>query len=228
MLKLLVTIQISWLACLGPMGTAVINPAYVPLGIAFNISTVEASYQLTVYIIFAGVGPLFLAPFANVYGRRPMYLLGNLVAGITNVIAGHCTTWAGIMVTRAINGTSAGCCVAIGAATICDLYYMHERGVYMGYVWFLRMVIIKAFSLFSARLEAVAVKEIPRKLMSKEFRQRALTRQYSIYTFFLTNGPHVAPLIGGYVAQSLGWRWCFSLPVSTSQTCSSCSRPITI
>jgi MFS family permease len=148
------------------MSSAVINPAFVPLGKAFKITTVQASYELTVYIVFAGIGPLFFAPFSNVYGRRPIYLLGNLLAGVTNVIAGHCTTWSGILITRVFNGIGAGSTVAIGAATICDLYYMHERGVYMG-----------------------------------------------IYTFFLTNGPHVAPLIGGYIAQFMGWRWCFFIPV---------------
>lgn len=33
-----------------------------------------------------------------------------------------------------------------------------------------------------------------------------------IFTFFLTNGPHLAPLIGGFTAQNLGWRYCFSIP----------------
>ena len=166
MLKLFVALQISWLACLGPMASAVINPAFVPLSKAFKITTVQASYELTVYVIFAGVGPLVIAPFSNVYGRRPIYLLGNLLAGITNIIAGHCTTWNGILITRVFNGIGAGSTVAIGAATICDLYYMHERGLYMG-----------------------------------------------IYTFFLTNGPHLAPLIGGFIAQNLGWRSCFTIPV---------------
>jgi hypothetical protein len=52
MLKFFITLQISWLACLAPMSAAVINPAFVPLGKAFKISTGEASYELTVYIIF--------------------------------------------------------------------------------------------------------------------------------------------------------------------------------
>lgn len=33
-----------------------------------------------------------------------------------------------------------------------------------------------------------------------------------IFTFFLTNGPHFAPLIGGFTAQNLGWRYCFTIP----------------
>jgi MFS family permease len=98
-----------------------------------------------VYIVFAGIGPLFVVPFANIYGRRPIYLLGNLLAAVTNIAAGYCNTWTGIMVTRAFNGIGAGSTVAIGAATICDLYFQHERGLYIG-----------------------------------------------IYTFFLTNGPHVS------------------------------------
>lgn len=71
MMKLLVVLQVSWLAFLGPMSAVVANPAFVPLSKAFDITIVEASYELTMYICFAGVGPLLLTPFANVYGRRP-------------------------------------------------------------------------------------------------------------------------------------------------------------
>ena len=47
---------------------------------------------------------------------------GNLLAAVTNIGAGYCTTWAGIIATRAFNGIGAGTPGAIGAATICDLY----------------------------------------------------------------------------------------------------------
>ncbi|KAH8811170.1 major facilitator superfamily domain-containing protein [Xylogone sp. PMI_703] len=164
-MKLLVVLQVSWLAFLGPMAAAVANPAFVPLSKAFDLTVVEASYELTMYICFAGVGPLLVIPFANIYGRRPVYLLGNLIGAITNIIAGYSPTWAGIMVTRAFNGIAAGSPGAIGAATICDLFCMHERGFYMG-----------------------------------------------IFTLFLTNGPHLAPLMGGFVAQYLSWNWCFRIP----------------
>ncbi|KAK5170459.1 uncharacterized protein LTR77_005047 [Saxophila tyrrhenica] len=164
-MKLAVALQISWLAFLGPMAAAVANPAFVPLSEAFGITIVEASYELTMYIVFAGIGPLLVIPFANTYGRRPVYLLGALIGGITNIAAGYSPTWAGILATRAFNGIAAGSPGAIGAATICDLFYMHERGFYMG-----------------------------------------------IFTLFVTNGPHVAPLIGGFAAQYLSWEWCFRIP----------------
>ncbi|KAK6197763.1 hypothetical protein LQW54_010601 [Pestalotiopsis sp. IQ-011] len=166
-LKLLVLLQVSWLAFLGPMAAAVINPAFVPLSNEFGITVVEASYELTVYIVSAGVGPLLTVPLANAYGRRPVYILGGLVAAATNIGAGRCSLWAGLMATRVFNGVGAGSPVAIGAATICDMYFLHERGFYMG-----------------------------------------------IFSFFLVNGPHVASLLGGFIAQNLGWRWSFLIPVS--------------
>lgn len=89
-------------------------------------------------VIFSGVGPLFIIPLANTYGRRPIYLGGNLLAAITNIAAGNCSSWSGLLATRVFNGIAAGSTVAIGAVTICDLYFLHERGLFMGvYTFFL-------------------------------------------------------------------------------------------
>lgn len=169
-LKLFVLLQVSWLAFLGFMGGAIINPAFVPLGRAFDITVVEASYELTVYLVAVGLGPLLTVPLANVYGRRPVYIIGNLVGAVTNIAAGYCTSWTGLMITRVFGGIGAGSPAAIGAATICDMYYLHEHGFYMG-----------------------------------------------IFTLFLTSGPHTAPLLGGFITQSMGWRWAFLIPVSRAR-----------
>ncbi|KAG6361803.1 hypothetical protein INS49_010032 [Diaporthe citri] len=168
-LKLAVCLQVSILALLGPMASATPNPAFVTLGRAFGITPVQASYQLVVYLVFSGVGPLFVMPFASATGRRPIVVSCSLLAAVTNIIASYCSTWAGIVVTRAFNGFAVGATVALGPAVICDMYFLHERGFYMG-----------------------------------------------IFALFLNNGPHFAPLIGGYVTRSLGWRYCLAIPVNTT------------
>ncbi|CAK4030026.1 MFS general substrate transporter [Lecanosticta acicola] len=33
-----------------------------------------------------------------------------------------------------------------------------------------------------------------------------------IYVLSVNNGPHIAPIAGGYIAERLGWRWCFWVP----------------
>jgi len=110
---------------------------------------------------------MFFAPLANVYGRRPIYLILTLVAIATNFGSGASQKWIQVVATRVLNGIGASAAPGLGAATVCDLYFLHERGFYMG-----------------------------------------------IYTVFLTNGPHLAPIIGGYLAKDLSWRWCFYIPYS--------------
>jgi hypothetical protein len=67
LLKLFILCQVSWLAGLGPMGAAIINPAFVPLSKEFDITVVQASYQVTVFIISGGIAPLLMVPLANVW-----------------------------------------------------------------------------------------------------------------------------------------------------------------
>lgn len=33
-----------------------------------------------------------------------------------------------------------------------------------------------------------------------------------LYVLATNNGPHIAPIAGGYIAERLGWRWCFWIP----------------
>src|SRR3978361_1242675 len=39
-------------------------------------------------------------------------------------------------------------------------------------------------------------------------------RYMGIYIVFVTNGAHIAAVVGGYTAlnHSLGWRWCYWIP----------------
>lgn len=55
--------------------------------------------------------------------------------------------------------------MGIGAAVVVDMYFMHERGKYMGF-----------------------------------------------FVVFVTNGAHLAGVVGGFAAKDIGWRWCFWIP----------------
>lgn len=167
MLKLAICLQVSFLAFIGPLAGSVINPAFIPLAESFGITPIQASYQLTVFLVFAGTGPLLVVPIANTYGRRPLLLAVSLLAAVTNIAAAYSPSWAGILATRAFSGVATGCMVALGPPVICDIYFLHERGFYLG-----------------------------------------------IWALFVNNGPHIAPLLGGPIAQYIGWRWCFGITVN--------------
>ncbi|KAJ9502362.1 hypothetical protein H2202_002428 [Exophiala xenobiotica] len=44
------------------------------------------------------------------------------------------------------------------------------------------------------------------------FPQGERGRYLGIYTLCVNNGPHLAPIIGGYIALNLSWRWCLYIP----------------
>ncbi|KAF2084743.1 MFS general substrate transporter [Saccharata proteae CBS 121410] len=160
-LKISIVVQASLLAALGTLNTAIINPAYVPLAEEFGISTVQASYQTTVVIALNGVGPFLWLPLANVYGRRLVYLFSTLLGVASALGSAYAESYAQLIVARVFNGVFPAA-MSLGAATVVDLFFVHQRGRAMG-----------------------------------------------LFTVMLTNGAHVAPIVGGLLGQYCGWRWTF-------------------
>ncbi|KAF2099251.1 MFS general substrate transporter [Rhizodiscina lignyota] len=160
-LKIVVLTQVALLAALGGLNTAIINPAYVPLAKEFGITTVQAGYQTTVVIAINGIAPFLWIPLANVYGRRPVYLASTLVGFVSAIGCAYTRNFGQLIVARVFNGFITAA-FALGAASVVDLFFFHQRGRAMGF-----------------------------------------------YTVMMTNGSHLAPIVGGLVGQYLGWRWTF-------------------
>ncbi|KAG6828840.1 hypothetical protein H0H92_006599 [Tricholoma furcatifolium] len=154
--------EICMLSFLATLNVAIINPAVTPLAAEFGITSVRATYQTTIAIGTSSVGPILFTPFANVYGRRPAYLLSILIGFASALGLGKAKTFGTLILARAFNGFGPSAAMGLGAGTVVDLFYVHERGKAMG-----------------------------------------------VFTLMLTNGAHLAPIVGGYVARNLGWRWCF-------------------
>lgn len=121
-------LQVSFLALLGPFNSSVVNPALVPLAELFDIPVDKAPLQTTTVIIAVGIAPLVWTPLANVYGRRPIYLVSTLIGIVSTVGSGVATSWAGLIVGRVFSGIGVGAAMALGAATVTDMFFLHEVG----------------------------------------------------------------------------------------------------
>ncbi|KAH8922967.1 MFS general substrate transporter [Atractiella rhizophila] len=156
---------VSVMAFASAFNLAVGNPAFVLIGQAFGVSTIEASYPATVSVATAGIGSFIWIPLAHAYGRRPVILFTYLASVAATVGSGRATTYGTFIVGRAFTGILVSALNALGVSIVGDLFFLHERGKTIGF-----------------------------------------------FTVFLTNGPHVASLPGGYIAQYVGWRWTLYLP----------------
>lgn len=115
------------------------------------------------------MSPLFWTPLANVYGRRPVYIVSTIIGLLGTIGSAVAKSWGTLIFARFVSGIGLGAAMSLGAATVNDMFFMHERGTFMG-----------------------------------------------VFTVFITNGAHVAPIFGGYLAQNAGVRWCYWLPAIVS------------
>ena len=159
--KYYIVILISAFTLMAQLSSAMINPSFVKVASDLDVTVEEASYSITIYMLFSGIFPLFIAPFAHVYGRRPLYVVFTVFSIVGFVVSATSPSWGGLIAGRVISAIGCSIPLGIGAATICDIFAQGERGLPMG-----------------------------------------------IYAWATTNGPHIAPIAGGYIAQRYGWRWC--------------------
>ena len=158
--KYYIVALMSAFTLMAQLGSATLNPSFIIVAKDLHVTVEQASYTTTVFILFTGVFPLLITPFANVYGRRPLYIIFTIIAIAGFVSSAGAPTWGGVLTGRVFAGIGCSIPLGIGAATICDLFCQGERGLPMG-----------------------------------------------IYAWAVTNGPHIAPIAGGYISQRYGWRW---------------------
>ncbi|EXJ67771.1 uncharacterized protein A1O5_09117 [Cladophialophora psammophila CBS 110553] len=131
-LKIVILTQTSLLAAIGGLNTAAINPALVLLAQDFGISKVAASYQTTVCIALNGIAPWLWIPLSNKYGRRPVYLATTFLGFISALGCAYTRSYGQLIAARVFNGFFP-VAFALGAATVVDLFFYHQRGRAMGF-----------------------------------------------------------------------------------------------
>lgn len=107
--------------------------AFGPIAKELKVTRQQASYLTTTYTLLGGVTPLFVTPYVNLYGRRPAYVIFTLIALASNIGSAYAKSYGTEIVSRAFVGLGASVALAIGGATICDMFFQGERGKYMGF-----------------------------------------------------------------------------------------------
>ncbi|OLN83345.1 Polyamine transporter 4-like protein 2 [Colletotrichum chlorophyti] len=121
-MKLLHTAIPCFLAFEITFATSVTVPAINLITEEFSVSRTKSVLPLTLYTMGIAVGPLFIAPFSEVFGRKWIY-----VASCTCLLAflggsAAATTFSGLLACRFLAGTLGSAGIAVGAGTIADIW----------------------------------------------------------------------------------------------------------
>ncbi|KAK4498246.1 hypothetical protein PRZ48_010903 [Zasmidium cellare] len=131
--KYLQTTLITFFALTCPLASSITAPATPNLQESFPGSTRQSIIAgQAVFVMMLGIGPLFLAPMSETFGRRPVFLICLAGFTILQIPAGLAPNVGSFIAVRALAGFFGSVGVANGGGTISDIFERRERAKVLG------------------------------------------------------------------------------------------------
>jgi MFS family permease len=108
-------------------------PTFPQLQDRYHATYAQINYTVAIPALALAISPLFWTPFANIYGRRVVCILGCTLAFAATIGSALAPTYAGYMVTRFLQGWGVGPASTVGLQMLQDIYSDLERGEKVGY-----------------------------------------------------------------------------------------------
>lgn len=127
----------KWAACLiiscftfvSPVSSSIISPALVSISEDFHITDkVQGQLTLSIFVLAYAIGPLFLGPLSEIYGRVLVLQLSNLFYLAWNLACGFAQNSGQLMAFRFMSGLGGSAPLAIGGGMLSDCFHAEERG----------------------------------------------------------------------------------------------------
>ena len=113
-------------------------PSFFELQEIYAASYAQINWTLALPALGLALGPLFWSSFADIYGRRIIFVLGTLISFCATIGAAVAPAYGGYMAARFFQGFGVSPAATVGLAVINDIYFDHERGQKIG-LWVLAL-----------------------------------------------------------------------------------------
>jgi multidrug resistance protein len=110
-----------------------VAPALTAIASEFHITNeVELSLTLSIFVLAYAIGPLFLGPLSEMYGRVIVLQTSNLLYLFFNLGCGLAQTKGQLIAFRFFSGLGGSAPLALGGGVLSDLFTAEERGKAIG------------------------------------------------------------------------------------------------
>lgn len=103
----------------------------LPTDPGFVAAIGRVAYFFTSTALAQGLSNLIWMPLILKYGRRPVYLAAFVLYFGVILWAGFTTNYGSELAARILLGFTSGAGECLAPLTIADLFFLHERGLYM-------------------------------------------------------------------------------------------------
>ncbi|KAF1982807.1 MFS general substrate transporter [Aulographum hederae CBS 113979] len=110
----------------------IIAPGAHQLAEEFGTSPRRATYIASAASVVPAVAPFLWVPLSNRLGRRPILLVGNLMAIAFAIVVARANVYGQALACRILMAFGASVGICIGPGAISDMFFLHEKGKRMG------------------------------------------------------------------------------------------------
>ncbi|EXJ82934.1 hypothetical protein A1O3_06751 [Capronia epimyces CBS 606.96] len=116
------------------LSIAPLTPIYVA---KWGKSLTEVAFLTGVTVISLGYANLVIIPCSDIFGRRPTLLVCALIALASDIWQALAKSYGSFLGARVLTGLGPAANESIMATVVADMYFLHQRGRYVGlYFWF--------------------------------------------------------------------------------------------
>ncbi|KAK3369718.1 major facilitator superfamily domain-containing protein [Lasiosphaeria ovina] len=131
--KWLIVGLVSAATFLTPFASSILAPGIGSLNEEFhNDNEIVGTLTVSIYLLGYCLGPLFLAPLSEIYGRRPVLAVSNIFFCVWQIGCALAPSISSLIVFRFFTGVGGSGCLTLGAGVIADVFRTDERGFAIG------------------------------------------------------------------------------------------------
>ncbi|KIX05595.1 uncharacterized protein Z518_06467 [Rhinocladiella mackenziei CBS 650.93] len=132
--KHVVLLLVALMAFQGPFDAASPASGFLEQAPVYHTSVPSMLDSVGAHAVMAGAGGLLWVPLSYRYGRSPIYTAGAVVATLGALGCALANDLPAFCGARVVNGLGCSASMSIGALTVKDLFFIHERGQKIG-IW---------------------------------------------------------------------------------------------
>lgn len=126
---------IIWLSCIATMFTAFTAGAYSPgaeqMTREWHVSNVAFLVGITTFTTGFGVAPMVLAPFSEINGRRPVFIVSGFLFVVCQLCCAVTQSYGGMLAARFFVGVGGSTFSTMVGGVVSDIYHTADRNTPM-------------------------------------------------------------------------------------------------
>ncbi|KAI0799092.1 major facilitator superfamily domain-containing protein [Xylaria sp. FL0064] len=127
--KWIVVTCLGLITLFSPLSSSILAPAINAVEAEFgSTDTTKASLPVSIFLLGYAVGPLFLSPLSEIYGRAVVLSGANAFFCVWHIGCALAPSLDALIVFRFLCGVGGAGCMTLGGAVIGDLFPVIERG----------------------------------------------------------------------------------------------------